>query len=157
MNSHRHIKAFLAAAIVAVVGLTACGSEDMLLSYQHTVQVGVASMRTKNDTTLLEVSAYGIGRYDTVYSASSTSELYLNLNLNADSTAYKITTHGTLDDEMYFYYTKKLEPVSGSGGIAVELHLDSVKYTTVFIDSMSIEEPYIRYNESLTNVKIYIY
>ncbi len=137
--------------------IVSCNGDDMLLSYQHTVQVGAASMRTKNDTTLLGVSVVGLGRDDTLYTAESTSELFLNLDLNSNVTSYIITTHGTLEDEMHFYYTQKLKPVSGSGGIAVEVHLDSVKNTSIYIDSVSIEYPDIRYNESLTNVKIFIY
>ncbi len=152
------IKLSLAALLTALVALTtACNDDDMLLSYQHSVQVGVYSMRSKSDTVLINVDVVGIGQTDTLYTAESTSELYLNMDLSTNQTGYRIRTHQSLVDELYFYYQMTVRPVSGSGGIAAELYIDSVAYTSVYIDSVSIVKPEVLYNDSETNVEIYIY
>ncbi len=156
MNILWKIKIVSLLSLAALV-VVACNEDDMLLSYQHTAQVGVYSMRTGDDTVLVNVDVTGIGRTDTLYTAESTAELYLNLNLSSDTTGFRVCTQGTLVDELTFFYQKSLKPVSGSSGIAAEIHIDSVSYTSVFIDSVSIVEPDIIYNESETNVQIFIY
>ncbi len=139
----------------AIVGCN--NTDDMLLSYQHTVQVGLYSRSTHNDTILTDVQVYGIGREDTLlYDVESVTALFLNLNMNADSTKYVFRTQ-TLQDELFFSYSKRLTPVSGSGGITMELTLDSVGHTSVFIDSVAITYADINYNESIENVQIFVY
>lgn len=136
----------------------ACNAEDdMQLSYQHTAQVGLYSTKTHNDTALTNVQVYGIGREDSLlYDVASTGSLFLNMNMNEDVTEYVIRTQ-TLEDRLTFHYRKRLSPVSGSAGIAMEISIDSIGHTRTFIDSLSIVKRDINYNESLENVRLYIY
>lgn len=135
----------------------ACNDNDMQLSYQHTAQIGIYSKHTKKDTVLTAVKIYGIGREDSLlYDVESIESLFLNLNMNRCTTQFVFKTQ-TLQDELFFSYAKRLEPVSGSGGITMQIHLDSVGHTQTFIDSVSIVNADIKYNESLENVQIFIY
>lgn len=146
----------VASLIIAILS-TRCAEEDMLLSYQHTLQVGLYSMHTHKDTSLTNVQIYGIGREDSLlYDEPAVSALFLNLNMNTDSTKYVFKTQ-TLQDELTITYDKHLTPVSGSGGITMELHVNSIAHTQVFIDSVAIVNRNIKYNESLENVKIFVY
>lgn len=142
---------------VAFIIVGCNNTDDMLLSYQHTVQVGLYSRSTHNDTTLTSVQVYGIGREDSLlYDVESVSSLFLNMNMNADNTQYVFKTQ-TLQDELFFSYRKRLSPVSGSGGITMELTLDSVGHTSVFVDSVAITYAEVNYNESRENVQIFVY
>ena len=146
------------AVLAVLASLVACNAEDDLqLSYQHTVQVGLYSRHTHNDTTLTSAQIYGVGREDSMlYDVESVSSLFLNLNLSRCTTEYVFRTQ-TLEDDLFFSYHKQKVPVSGSSGIAMEIKLDSVGHTTTFVDSIAVVEPNIRYNESLENIQIYIY
>ncbi len=136
--------------------MSACNSADSaLLSYQHTVQVGLYSCHTQNDTTLTNVQVRGVGVDSLLYDEEELGEFFLNINMNADETQFILRTQ-TLQDEMTIRYTKSLESVGGSG-IAMELRIDSIGNTNTFIDSVSIVNKYIRYNESSENVQIFIY
>lgn len=147
-----------AAAVGLCLAAEACNAEDDLqLSYQHTVQVGLYSIHTHNDTTLTDVKIYGVGREDSLlYDSEVIGSLFLNLNLNRCTTEFVFRTM-TLEDDLFFRYSKQKEPVSGSSGIAMEITLDSVGHTSTFIDSVAIVNKKIRYNESLENVRLYIY
>ena len=148
---------FLSFLFVAFIIVGCNNTDDMLLSYQHTVQVGLYSRSTHNDTTLTSVQVYGIGREDSLlYDVESVSSLFLNMNMNADNTQYVFKTQ-TLQDELFFSYRKRLSPVSGSGGITMELTLDSVGHTSVFVDSVAITYAEVNYNESRENVQIFVY
>lgn len=128
----------------------------MLLSYQNTVQVGIYSRHTLNDTVLTYVSAYGIGREDSLlYDTADVSTLFLNLNMKSDSTSFIVKSQ-TLQDRISFYYRKHVEPVSGSGGITMEFNIDSIAIVGGFIDSAAITYSGVNYNESLENVKIFV-
>ena len=156
-RSH-NILTMLSATLAAAFALAACNAEDdMQLSYQHTVQAGLYSMHTHNDTTLTQVQIFGIGREDSLlYDVETIGKLFLNLNLSRCTTEFVFCTQ-TLQDDLFFTYRKQKEPVSGSSGIAMELTLDSVGHTTTFIDSIAIVESKIRYNESLENIQIFVY
>ena len=143
-------------AVVACIGFSRCSNDDMLLSYQNTLQVGFYSSHTHNDTTLTSVQAYGVGNDSLLYDVDEIGELYLNLNMNADSTTFVIRTQ-TLQDELFVAYSKSLTPVSGSGGITMELRVDSISHTNVFIDSVSVVKAWVNYNESYENVQIFVY
>lgn len=148
---------YMCLAAVAATLVTACNGDDMLLSYQHTVQIGIYSTHTHADTVLTQVQIYGIGREDSLlYDEPSLSAAFLNLNLKRDTTEYIFRTQ-TLQDNLFFRYRKSLEPVSGSGGLTINLRIDSVGYTNTFIDSVAIVHPEVNYNESLENVKIFVY
>lgn len=163
MSNNRSIRVcdvlcHVAATLMVLVGVVACNADDdMQLSYQHTVQVGLYSTHTHNDTVLTEVSVWGVGREDTLlYDGESLSKLFLNMNLNRCTTEFVVRTQ-TLEDDLFFGYTKQLKSVSGSKGIAMEITIDTVGYTRTFIDSVAIVERGVNYNESLENIELYIY
>ena len=140
-----------------IFAVAACNDDDMQLSYQHTVQVGLYSMRTHKDTTLTNVQIYGVGREDSLlYDSKQLGSLFLNLDLQRCTTQFVFKTQ-TLQDELSFEYRKHLKPISGSGGISMQLHIDSVRHTSIFIDSVSVVNPNINYNESLENVQVFVY
>ncbi|MCQ2227281.1 MAG: DUF6452 family protein [Bacteroidales bacterium] len=148
---------FIVATLFAVIVVACSETSDMLLSYQNTLQVGVYSRHTKNDTTLVNFVAYGEGRSDSLlYNMETVGEIFLNLNMHADSVRFILQTQ-SLQDEMFVRYSKSLEPVSASGGITMNLHVDSISTTHVFIDSVAVSHPAVKYNESLENVKIFVY
>ncbi|MDO4462770.1 MAG: DUF6452 family protein [Bacteroidia bacterium] len=143
----------------------ACNPEDdRLLSYQHTVQVGLYSAHTHNDTTLVNVKVWGENRPTTdnvrvdslLYDEPQVGSLFLNLNMNADSTVFYIKNR-TLVDRVSFYYSKSLESVSGAGGITMEMKLDTMFHTMQSINSAKMVHKPIRYNEDRENVQLFIY
>jgi len=139
---------------IVAFGIAACSNgDDILLSYQHTMQIGFYSRYTKNDTTLTSIKAWGVGREDSLLYDGSQSlhELFLNLNMKENRTQFVICSQ-MLRDEIDVRYSTSLQPVSGSGGITMEIHIDSVNHTNVFMDSVSI-----KYNESTQNVQIFVY
>lgn len=144
--------------IVTMFLLSSCNNEDdVQLSYQHTVQVGLYSMHTHNDTTLTEIQVYGIGREDSLlYDVEHTGSLYLNMNMGRDTTEFVMKTQ-TLEDDLFFTYHKELVPVSGSAGIAMEITIDSVAHTSTFIDSVAVVYNKVKYNESRENVQLFVY
>lgn len=146
------------AAIAASAAFVACNNDDdVQLSYQHTVQVGLYSMHTHNDTTLTDVKIYGVGREDSLlYDEASLGSLFLNMRMANDTTEFVFKTQ-TLEDDLFFSYTKRLVPVSGTAGIAMEITLDSVGHTNTFIDSVAIVYDKVKYNESRENVQIFVY
>lgn len=147
---------YIAVALVLAIG---CSVDDACLSYQHNVQTGFYSSKSvkQNDTTLTDVSIWGLGREDSaLYRVASAGKLFLNLNLNKGETGYVIRTR-TLQDTMYFWYSKEPVTISGSCGITFDVHIDSMAYSNTFIDSVSIVYPNLRYKENFENVKIFIY
>lgn len=147
------------ALLISIVSLVvwACTVDDMRLSYQHTVQFGIYSTNTKADTTLTNFSARGFGKDSLLYDKeASVTQIFLNANLNADSVSYLVQTE-SLVDTISFWYTLSLSPVSGSGGVTSEVHVDSVWCSNAFIDSVSLVYPNVKYNESKENVQIYIF
>ena len=158
MKTIRHILVAASAALAASALLVSCNNDDdVQLSYQHTVQVGLYSMHTHNDTTLTDVKIYGVGREDSLlYDEASIGSLFLNMRMDHDTTEFVFQTQ-TLEDDLFFSYTTRLVPVSGTAGIAMEITLDSVGHTSTFIDSVAIVYNKIKYNESRENVQIFVY
>lgn len=153
----KHFKVIYCCLLVCFAVLTSCDDDDIQLSYQHTVQVSLYSMHTHKDTVLTNVKIYGVGREDSLlYDVDKIGALFLNLNLKQNTTQFVFKTQ-TLQDELFFSYKQRLEPISGSAGIGVQLHIDSVGHTSVFIDSVSVVYPDIKYNESLENVQVFVY
>jgi hypothetical protein len=97
----------------------------------------------------------GIGNDSLLYSDASANKLFLPLSMHNDSTAFQIKIK-TLLDTLWFSYSRKLVYVSGDCGMFVESEIDTVWFTGRFIDSVAIIDPYIRYNENIENIKIYI-
>lgn len=165
MNNRTTLARIIFAVIVALSLCLACNPEDdRLLSYQHTVQVGLYSAHTHHDTTLINVSIWGAGHRDTastkpdtiLYRYDQVGAFFLNLNMNSDTTQFFIKSR-TLVDKITFYYNSKLVPVSGAGGITVEMELDSVKHTNQCIHSSKLVYKPIKYKEDRENVQLFIY
>lgn len=154
----RRTKIVLASCIAALAVAAACNEEDMLLSYQNTLQVGFYSTRTHADTILTNVSARGLGSDSLLYDEVTANGLYLNLNMHSDSTSFVIRTQ-TLEDQLHITYHRSLKPVSGAGGITMEMYIDSVSHsgTSGFIDSVAIVNHGVNYNEGFENVQIFVY
>lgn len=158
MRNRHKISLYIFALIGVVMLIWSCNSDDdVLLSYQHTVQVGLYSTHTHKDTVLTEVEIYGIGREDSLLiNEEQVGSFYLNLDMNNDETHFNFKTRSLMDN-LSFYYKRKLEPVSGAGGITMEIFIDSMQNTNQFIDSVVITHKALKYKENLENVQLYIF
>lgn len=146
--------------LIAILSTMAysCSEDDMQLSYQHAIQMGVYSSSTQADTLLYQVTVMGDGAKEVMYqNVESLQSLFLIPNLNSNTTKFFINKRNNINNELVFYYRKKAEPVSGSGGITVNLILDSCTFIGNDIDSVVIVKPGVNYNESFENVKMYIH
>ena len=146
--------------LVAILGVVfgRCESSDICLSNQNAAQVGLYSAysHSDKDTVLTNLYVLGIGREDSLlYDSGSLSKMFLPLSMHADTTAYLVKVK-TLIDTVWFTYNRDLTYVSGDCGMAVEIELDTIWFTGRFIDSVSIIQPFIRYNENVENIKLYI-
>jgi hypothetical protein len=130
---------------------------DLCLSNQNAVQAGLYSTyhTADKDTVMTDLYIKGIGNDSLLYSDASANKLFLPLSMHNDSTAFQIKIK-TLLDTLWFSYSRKLVYVSGDCGMFVESEIDTVWFTGRFIDSVAIIDPYIRYNENIENIKIYI-
>lgn len=146
-----------AMALLFVLALAACNEDDMVLSYQHSVQVGLRSMHTKRDTVLTDIKIYGVGKADSLVHDSKAGELFMLLDLNRDTTQFRLVLHKYTEEMITFCYHKKLEPVAGGNGMAAHITLDTVMTTSMIVDSLAIENREIKYNENKTNVSFYVY
>ncbi len=165
MINRQTIARYIFAVIVIVTLFMACNPEDdRLLSYQHTVQVGLYSAHTKQDTTLINVTIWGAGVRDTsatkkdsvLYKYDEAGAFFLNLNMNADTTQFFIKSR-TLVDKITFHYKRKLQPVSGAGGITMDMHIDTIFHTNQCIHSSKLVHKDIKYKEDRENVQLFIY
>lgn len=148
----------LATALLTALLLAGCNAEDDLqMSYQHTIQVGLYSLHTRRDTALTQFQAWGVGREDTLLiDQGVVSSFFLNVNMGSDHTDFVLRTQ-TLQDDVHFDYATHPKPVSGIAGVAMEVELTGVTHTKTFIDSAEVREPWIRYNENVENVALYVY
>jgi hypothetical protein len=155
-NKHISIASLMTVLLLSAL-LYSCGDDDMQLSYQHAIQAGTYSTVTKADTTLANASVVALGAPNSVLykDVTSINNLFLVPNLHADSTSFNIKNNKS-SDIVTFFYTKKAEPISGSGGITININISNVKFTKNFIDTITIENPGVNYNENSENVKIYI-
>lgn len=143
--------------VACLCAFVACSEDNMLLSYQHSVQVGLNSVHTKLDTTLTDIKLYGLGRTDSLVHDARASELFMSLDLNHDTTQFRLVVHKYLEEEITFCYHKRFEPVASGNGMAAHITIDTVITTSYLIDSVAIVNREIKYNENLTNVRFYIY
>ena len=154
------MKYFVGIVMVFLVGLTAirCDQASICLSNQHAVQVSLYSARSSidSDTSLTSASVIGVEMLDSVYNNTTIQELFLPLSFTSDTTVFMIQTN-TLRDTVWFSHTKELYYISRECGFSFTFKLDSVWTTHTFIDSVAIYYDEIKYNESVENVKIYIF
>ena len=148
----------ITAAVVLAVIIGRCDSSgDICLSNQNAAQAGLytAHSNSDKDTVLTELYVQGVGNDSILYENVSTSDLFLPLTMHADTSAFTIKVK-TLLDTIWFVYKRDLEYVSGDCGFAVSIEIDTIFFTERFIDSVAIDYPYVKYNENIENVKIYI-
>ncbi len=148
--------------IILIVILAAvfgrCETSDICLSNQNAAQAGLYSAysHTDKDTVLTDLYVYGIGSENSLlYDSVSLNKLFLPLSMHSDTSMYLIKVK-TLLDTIWFKYKRDLTYVSGDCGMAVEIELDTIWFTDRFIDSVAIIQPFIRYNENVENIKLYI-
>ena len=145
-------------ALSALVWLVACSRDETCLSNQNAAQVGFYSAwsETDKDSTLTNVSVFGLELEDSVYSDESLSDLFLPLSFSTDTTAFVIAVK-TLKDTLWLVHRKELDFISGNCGYVFSFELDTVLHTKAFLDSVSIGYSPVRYGESAENIKLYIY
>jgi hypothetical protein len=135
-----------------------CETSDICLSNQNSAQVGLYSAFSKvdKDTVLTDLYILGVGREDSLlYDSVSLNKLFLPLSMHSDTSTFLIKVK-TLLDTIWFVYDRNLTYVSGDCGMAVEIELDTVWFSDRFIDSVAIIQPFIKYNENIENIKLYI-
>ncbi len=150
---------FQAITIFIIVVLISCNNDDFCLSNQQSVQALFYSSETNEDSTVSDVTILPLStnQGDTVYNAEEISESFLPLSMMSDTTGYVIQILNQ-KDTIRFVHSKELDFISEECGFIFKFELDTILFTNIsFIDSVSIEYPSIEYNESATNVKIYLY
>jgi len=146
-------------AVTAIMILSVgCESEEACLSNQHAVQAGFfsATSETDKDSTLAEVSLFGLDREDSIYAKESLSELFIPLDFERDTVSFKVVAK-TMEDTLNIAYQKELDFISRDCGYIFSFHIDTVWHTNAFIDSVALEYPDIKYGETVENIKLYIY
>ncbi len=152
-------------AIVMLIAVFACNDSSFCLSNQHAIQASfyAATGDTDKDTTLTGIYIWGLENDSLFHDSASVHEMYLTANLNYDSTQFIIREEKLVgdnvigeNDTLQFLYKRDLQYVSGDCGMAFNLILDTVIYTTNIIDSVRISYANVNYGENIENVKIYI-
>ncbi|PWD99672.1 DUF6452 family protein [Marinilabilia rubra] len=146
-------------AVTAIVFITAgCENEEACLSNQHSVQAGFFSAwsQTDKDSTLNEVSLFGLEREDSIYTRESLSELFIPLDFERDTVSFAVVAR-TMKDTLRIAYQKELDFISRDCGYIFSFQIDTVWHSNAFIDSVAIEYTDIKYGETVENIKLYIY
>ena len=134
-----------------------CSADDICLSNQHALQAGFYSYHTLKDSTLQGTTIYGVGQSnDSIYKNEPARKLFLPLSFNNDTTVFVIFSNA-LSDTIKFVHTKELTFVSRKCGFVFNYEIDTVMHTETFIDSVSIVNSGVRYNENFENIEIFIY
>jgi len=134
-----------------------CNVDDICLSNQHAVQTCFFSMETKNKLAQPRTTIFGLEKdNDSIYRNENVLNMFLPLSFDRDTTSFLIKIQ-TKSDTIHFVHTKKLNFISRECGFTFDFVLDTVFYTNIFIDSVAIIYPHVKYNENLENVEIYIY
>jgi len=162
---------YLGFFIVCVTVIWSCTKDDFCLSNQNAVQVGFYSRSSAEDkdSTLSGIHIHRVGLTDTLppYDSVSVNKLFLPLNFHGetddDSTGFVIRQRFISGDgekinadTIVFYHRKELVFISGECGMFYNMTIDSLRFTTDFIDTVRTEYPHVKYDENIENVKIYI-
>jgi hypothetical protein len=137
-----------------------CSQNEICLSNQHALQSGFYSALAleDKDTLLTEARVYGIlPEKDPLYDNETVGKLFLPLSFQKDTTAFVLYSGEFMKDTLWFRHSSELKYISRECGFTFNFELDSVWFTSVFIDSVAIENPGVNYGENFENVKIYIY
>ncbi len=151
-----HLFKHIVIALIAAAGIAGCAASEICLSNQHAVQVSFISLYDNEDTTLNDISVYGLDQTELIYESASLSELFLPLRFDKDTTTFILKTPKT-QNTISFVHHKALDFISGECGYVFSYALDSIITTGNAIDSTSIVYPSINYGEDVENVEIYIY
>jgi len=147
---------YIITAIILTIIFGRC--DDMggiCLSNQNAAQTGLYSAHTKRDTVLTDLYVQGVGNDSILYENVATSDLFLPLSLQKDTTAFALKVK-SLRDTIWFVYKRDLTYVSGDCGFGENIEIDTIWFNGRFIDSVSIDYPFVKYNEDIDNVKIFI-
>lgn len=109
------------------------------------------------DTTLPALTMYGIGRQDSLLARSIPSTgIFVPLNASRDSTGFFLRpdSTGTGGDTLRVSYTRDLQFISSGCGFTTLYHIDTVLYTTHYIDSVAVPTKKIIITNAV-NLKIY--
>lgn len=153
---------FLLVLFIPLFMLGACDSDELCLSNQHALQVGVYSTHTSTllqdkDTILVDVSIFGAEKEDSIYESEVLKEAFLPLSFTNDTTTYIIKVSNEYET-IRFVHKKELDFVSGECGYVFKFQIEAILFSrNNFIDSVSITYPHVKYGEDFENVKIYIY
>jgi len=143
--------------ILSLLIFFGCNPDDMCLSNQQTVKGSFFSMQNKSQISLLQTSIFGLGMdNDSIYKKESVSDFFLPLMFDKDTTSF-VVKNQMLNDTIHFIHTKKIDFISRKCGFTFSFKIDTVNFTGIFIDSVSVINPNIKYNENIKNVEIYIY
>jgi hypothetical protein len=147
---------YILITVVLTASFSSCDEMgNICLSNQNSAQAGLYSAYTARDTVLTELYVHGIGNDSLLYDSVAISKLFLPLSMHADTSAFRIKVR-RLIDTIWFVYKRDLSYVSGDCGLTVSIELDTIWFTNRFIDSVAIDYPFVEYNESIENVKIFI-
>jgi hypothetical protein len=115
-------------------------------------------MESKVRINVPNTTIYGLGMPEdsTIYNDETVNKIFLKLAFDSDTTSY-IVIRQTLKDTIHFVHTKKLDFISRKCGFTFNFKLDTVLFSGIFIDSVAVINPNIRYNENFDNLEIYIY
>ncbi len=148
---------FQVLAILFIVIIISCNNDDFCLSNQQSVQAVFYSSNTDEDSTVSNVIIKPVDLNDTIYNDEEISESFLPLSMMSDTSSFVIQILNQ-KDTIRFVHSKELDFISEECGFIFKFELDTILFTNIsFIDSVSIEYPSIEYNESTSNVKIYLY
>lgn len=137
--------------------LSGCTEDNFCLSNQHAMQTGfyVSNSRVQKDTVLNRAVVFGLENDSILYQNAKVSKLFLPLSFDGTSTVF-VLNDSVFSETIYIYHTKTLNYISRECGFIYDFKIDSISHTNVFIDSVEIFYPYVKYGENLENVKIYI-
>jgi hypothetical protein len=143
---------------VIFILLSGCNADDICLSNQNALHADFFSMETKERVAMLRTTIWGLGMPEdsTIYNDEPVSKMFLKLSFDKDTTSF-IIMRQTIKDTIHFVHSKKLDFVSRKCGFTFNFKIDTVYFTGIFIDSVAVINPNIKYNENIDNLEIYTY
>ena len=143
--------------LLLLILLSGCNPEDICLSNQHALRANFFSMKDKNRVSVPNTTIFGLGMpNDSIYKDETVTAMFLPLRFDSDTTSFVFHIQA-LRDTIHIVHSKKLSCISRNCGFTFDFKLDTVLFTGIFIDSISIKIPNIRYNENFDNVEIYLF
>jgi hypothetical protein len=115
----------------------------------------MSGSKVEKDTTFNNAYVFGLENDSMLYQNAEVNKLFLPLSFDEISTVF-VLNDSTLSETIRIYHSKTLNYISRECGFIYDFKIDSISHTNVFIDSVEIFYPYVKYGENLENVKIYI-